>query len=93
MIMAVACTELWNAACVAFAVNPLLTAGTIEAIAAHAAPALKERYLPQLISGLWTGTLSLTEAQSGSDLSSLRCKADRNSDGTYRVSGTKIFIT
>lgn len=93
MIMAVACTELWNAACIAFAVNPLLTVGAIEAIAAHASPALKEYYLPHLISGLWTGTMNLTEPQSGSDLSCLRCRAERNSDGTYRVSGTKIFIT
>ena len=93
MIMAVACTELWNAACLAFAVNPLLTAGAIEAIAAHATPALKERYLPNLISGLWTGTMNLTEPQSGSDLSGLRSKADRNGDGTYRISGTKIYIT
>jgi butyryl-CoA dehydrogenase len=93
MIMAVACTELWNAACLAFAVNPLLTAGAIEAIAAHASPELKTRYLPNLISGLWTGTMNLTEPQSGSDLSGLRCKADRNEDGTYRISGTKIYIT
>jgi acyl-CoA dehydrogenase len=93
MIMAVACTELWNAACLAFAVNPLLTAGAIEAISAHATPELKTRYLPKLISGVWTGTMNLTEPQSGSDLSGLRCKADRNEDGTYRISGTKIYIT
>ncbi len=93
MIMAVACTELWNAACLAFAVNPLLTAGAIEAIAAHASPELKQRYLPNLISGLWTGTMNLTEPQSGSDLSGLRCKAERNGDGTYQISGTKIYIT
>jgi acyl-CoA dehydrogenase len=93
MIMAVACTEFWNAACIAFAVCPLLTAGAIEAIAAHASPALKERYLPHLISGVWTGTMNLTEPQSGSDLSGLRCKAERGSDGTYRITGTKIYIT
>lgn len=93
MIIAVACTELWNAACLAFAVNPLLTAGAIEAITAHASPELKDRYLPNLISGVWTGTMNLTEPQSGSDLSGLRCKADRNDDGTYRISGTKIYIT
>jgi acyl-CoA dehydrogenase len=93
MIMAVACTELWNAASLAFAVNPLLTAGAIEAIAAHASPELKDRYLPNLISGVWTGTMNLTEPQSGSDLSGLRCKAERKSEGTYRISGTKIYIT
>jgi acyl-CoA dehydrogenase len=93
MIMAVACAELWNAACLAFAVNPLLTAGAIEAISAHAPPELKQRYLPNLISGVWTGTMNLTEPQSGSDLSGLRCKADRSDGGTYRIAGTKIYIT
>jgi acyl-CoA dehydrogenase len=93
MIMAIACSEIWNAACLAFAVNPLLTAGAIEAIAAHASADLKERYLPNLVSGLWTGTMNLTEPQSGSDLSDLRCKAERKGDGTYLISGTKIYIT
>jgi acyl-CoA dehydrogenase len=93
MIMAVACAELWNAACLAFALNPLLTAGAVEALVAHASPDLKQRYLPNLISGLWTGTMNLTEPQSGSDLSGLRCKATRNGDGTYGISGTKIYIT
>jgi acyl-CoA dehydrogenase len=93
MVMSVACTELWNAASVSFAVNPLLTTGAIEAISAHASPELKAQYLPRLIEGKWTGTMNLTEPQSGSDLSELRCRAERATDGTYRISGTKIYIT
>jgi acyl-CoA dehydrogenase len=93
MIIAVACTEIWNAACLSFALNPLLTAGAIEAISAHATPELKERYLPNLVSGNWTGTMNLTEPQSGSDLSGLRCKAQRSENGSYSISGTKIYIT
>ena len=93
MVMSVACTELWNAANLAFAVGPLLTNGAIEAIAAHATDDLKATYLPNMIAGTWTGTMNLTEPQSGSDLSELRCKAVRAPDGTYRISGTKIYIT
>jgi acyl-CoA dehydrogenase len=93
MVITVACTELWNAANLAFAVNPLLTNGAIEAITAHATDELKARYLPNMVAGIWTGTMNLTEPQSGSDLSGLRCKAERAGDGTYRISGTKIYIT
>jgi acyl-CoA dehydrogenase len=93
LVLAAACTELWNAASIAFALCPLLTAGAIEAIAAHASDDLKKRYLPKLVSGEWCGTMNLTEPQSGSDLSQLRCKAKRHGDGSYRISGTKIFIT
>jgi butyryl-CoA dehydrogenase len=93
MVMSVACTELWSAANLAFAVGPLLSNGAIEAIAAHANSDLKSTYLPNMIAGRWTGTMNLTEPQSGSDLSGLLCKAERADDGTYRISGTKIFIT
>jgi acyl-CoA dehydrogenase len=93
MVMTVACAELWNAANLSFALSPLLTNGAIEAIAAHATPELKAHYLPKMIAGTWTGTMNLTEPQSGSDLSGLRCRAERAGDGTYRVSGTKIYIT
>lgn len=93
MSLAVACTELWNSSCMAFALCPLLTAGAIEAIAAHASADLKERYLPKLISGEWSGTMNLTEPQAGSDLSHLRCKSRRADDGTYRITGNKIYIT
>ncbi|MGL6209537.1 MAG: acyl-CoA dehydrogenase family protein, partial [Paracoccaceae bacterium] len=92
-LLSAACTELWNAACMAFALSPLLTTGAIEAIAAHASDDLKQTYLPKMISGEWTGTMNLTEPQSGSDLSELRCKARRSGDGSYRITGSKIFIT
>jgi acyl-CoA dehydrogenase len=92
-VMSVACTEIWNASNLAFAVGPLLTNGAIEAITAHASEELKATYLPNMITGKWSGTMNLTEPQSGSDLSELRCKAEPTADGTYRVSGTKIYIT
>jgi acyl-CoA dehydrogenase len=92
-LLSAACTELWNAACISFALCPLLTTGAIEAITAHATEELKQRYLPKLVSGEWTGTMNLTEPQAGSDLSQLRCKAQRNGDGSYRLIGNKIYIT
>jgi acyl-CoA dehydrogenase len=92
-VISVACTELWNAANLGFAVGPLLTNGAIEAIAAHATDELKAAYLPNMIAGTWTGTMNLTEPQSGSDLSELRCKAEPAADGSYKISGTKIYIT
>jgi acyl-CoA dehydrogenase len=92
-VISVSCAELWNAANLAFAVGPLLTNGAIEAIAAHATDELKSTYLPNMITGKWSGTMNLTEPQSGSDLSELRCKAEPAADGTYKISGTKIYIT
>ncbi len=92
-LLQAACTELWNAASLAFALCPLLTTGAIEAIAAHASDDLKQHYLPKLVSGEWSGTMNLTEPQSGSDLSQLRCKAVRKNDGSYRITGNKIYIT
>lgn len=93
MVMAAATSEMWNAACLSLSLCPLLTTGAIEAITAHASDDLKQAYLPHLISGAWPGTMNLTEPQSGSDLSQLRCMARRQDDGTYRIHGTKIFIT
>ncbi|MGL4240699.1 MAG: acyl-CoA dehydrogenase [Beijerinckiaceae bacterium] len=87
------CTEIWNAANMSFALNPLLTMGAIEALAAHGSPDLQERYLGKLVSGEWTGTMNLTEPQAGSDLAALRSKAERVGDGSYRITGQKIFIT
>jgi acyl-CoA dehydrogenase len=87
------CTEIWNAANMAFALNPLLTMGAIEALAAHGTPELQERYLGKLVSGEFTGTMNLTEPQAGSDLAALRSKAERAGDGSYRITGQKIFIT
>lgn len=88
-----ACLEMWNAACSSFGLGPLLTQGAIEAIAAHASDQLKAIYLPKMISGEWTGTMNLTEPSAGSDLAALRSKAERAGDGTYRITGNKIFIT
>ncbi len=88
-----ACTEIWNAANLSFALNPLLTMGAIEALTAHGSKELQDRYLAKLVSGEWTGTMNLTEPQAGSDLAALRSKAEPVGDGTYRISGQKIYIT
>jgi acyl-CoA dehydrogenase len=88
-----ACTEIWNAANMAFALNPLLTMGAIEALTAHGSKELQDRYLAKLISGEWTGTMNLTEPQAGSDLAALRSKAEPVGDGTYKITGQKIYIT
>jgi 3-(methylthio)propanoyl-CoA dehydrogenase len=91
-VVAVATAEMWNAANMSFALCPMLTAGAMEAIAAHASDELKAVYLPHLISGKWTGTMNLTEPQAGSDLSSIRTRAIPEGDH-YRIHGHKIFIT
>src|SRR5919197_1487737 len=88
-----ACLEMWNAACMAFGLGPVLTIAGIDALAAHGSDALKRAYLPKLVSGEWMGTMQLTEPQAGSDLGLLRARAERAGDGTYRLSGQKIFIT
>jgi acyl-CoA dehydrogenase len=88
-----ACTEIWSAANVAFGLCPLLTASAIEALDAHGSDELKKIYLEKLVSGEWTGTMQLTEPQAGSDVGALRTRAEKQADGTYRIKGTKIFIT
>ncbi len=88
-----ACTEIWSASNVAFGLCPLLTASAIEALDAHGSDELKKTYLEKLVSGEWTGTMQLTEPQAGSDVGALRTRAERQADGTYRIKGTKIFIT
>ncbi|MBB4040218.1 butyryl-CoA dehydrogenase [Microvirga flocculans] len=88
-----ACVEMWNAASMAFGIGPVLTMGAIEALVAHASDDLKSRYLEKLVSGEWTATMNLTEPQAGSDLAALRSRAERSGDGTYRITGQKIFIT
>lgn len=87
------CTEMWNAANLAFGLCPLLTAGGIAALAQHGSDALKDRYLGKLVSGEWTATMNLTEPQAGSDLAQLRTRAERAGDGSYRIVGSKIYIT
>jgi acyl-CoA dehydrogenase len=88
-----ACLEMWNAASMAFGIGPVLTMAGVEALAHHGSDALQRTYLPKLISGEWMGTMQLTEPQAGSDVGALRTKAERAPDGTYRITGQKIFIT
>jgi acyl-CoA dehydrogenase len=88
-----ACTEIWSASNMAFGLCPLLTLSAIEALDAHGSDALKRIYLAKLISGEWTGTMQLTEPQAGSDVGALRSRAERAADGSYRITGSKIFIT
>src|SRR5215467_10505977 len=88
-----ACIEMWNSAALAFGLGPLLTMAGIDALAAHGDAELKRAYLPKLVSGEWMGTMQLTEPQAGSDVGALRTRAERNGDGSYRITGQKIFIT
>jgi 3-(methylthio)propanoyl-CoA dehydrogenase len=85
--------EMWGAANLAFKLCPMLTQGAIEAITYVGPDALREKFLPNMVSGKWTGTMNLTEPQAGSDLSLVRTKATPAADGTYRIKGQKIFIT
>jgi acyl-CoA dehydrogenase len=85
--------EIWNAANVSFGLCPLLTQGAIHAIEAGGSDALKAKYLPNMVSGEWTGTMNLTEPHAGSDLGPLSTRAEPQKDGTYCITGTKIFIT
>jgi butyryl-CoA dehydrogenase len=87
------CVEMWNGACLAFGVAPLLTFGGVEALAAHGSEDLKQQYLGKLVAGEWTATMNLTEPQAGSDLSAIRTRAQPQGDGSYRISGQKIFIS
>jgi alkylation response protein AidB-like acyl-CoA dehydrogenase len=88
-----ACIEMWNAASMAFGLGPLLTMAGVEALDHHGSETLKRTYLAKLVSGEWMGTMQLTEPQAGSDVGALRTKAERAADGTYRITGQKIFIT
>ena len=92
-LIATACNEMINAANTSFGLCPLLTDGAIEAVLTAGSEAQKHTYIPRLISGEWTGTMNLTEPQSGSDLALIRSRAEPQADGRYKVFGTKIFIT
>ena len=85
--------EMFSSASLAFVLYPSLTSGAALAIDAHASEELKERYLPKMYSGEWSGAMCLTEAHSGTDLGIIRTKAEENNDGSYNITGTKIFIT
>jgi 3-(methylthio)propanoyl-CoA dehydrogenase len=92
-LVATACTEMMNSANLSFSLCPLLTDGAIEALMTAASDSLKNQFLPNMISGKWTGTMNLTEPQAGSDLALVRTKAISQVDGTYQIFGTKIYIT
>lgn len=92
-VVSMAVNEMWKGANMAFGLCPMLTGGAIEAIAHHASGELKQKYLPKMVEGSWTGTMNLTEPNAGSDLAAISSKAKPAGDGTYLVSGTKIFIT
>jgi len=93
MALTVAVNEMMSSACLSLALNPLMTQGQIEAFEHHASDALKDIYLEKLVSGQWTGTMNLTEPQAGSDVGALSTKAVDNGDGSYSVTGQKIFIS
>ncbi|MDE1183613.1 acyl-CoA dehydrogenase [Paraburkholderia sp.] len=87
------CVEMLNASNLSFALCPLLTDGAIEALLTAGTEAQKQQFVPKLISGEWTGTMNLTEPQAGSDLALVRSRAEPQGDGSFKVFGTKIFIT
>ena len=93
MTVTTAVNEMMGSACLSLQLNPLMTQGQIEALEHHASDELKAIYLPKMISGEWSGTMSLTGPQAGSDVSALSTKAEPNDDGSYAVSGQKIFIS
>lgn len=85
--------DMAGGACLALEMNPLMTQGQIEALSHHASDVIKALYLPKLISGAWCGTMNLTEPQAGSDVGALATKAMPKGDGTYAVTGQKIYIS
>ena len=97
LALAIPVAEMWNSACMSFALCPLLTVGAVELLQAHGSDEQKQHYLGKLVSGEWTGTMNLTEPQAGSDLGALRSRAvpahDRRWGAHYRITGQKIFIT
>ncbi|UUZ76504.1 acyl-CoA dehydrogenase [Polaromonas sp. P1(28)-13] len=92
-LIATPCAEMLHAANMSFALCPMLTDGAIEALLTAGSDELKRKFAQKLISGQWTGTMNLTEPQAGSDLAAVRSRAEAQADGSYKVFGTKIFIT
>src|SRR5471030_2981848 len=92
-LLATPCIEMLNAGSISFALCALLSDGAIEALMTAGSDELKATYLENLVSGKWTGTMNMTEPQAGSDLAAVRTRAVPQDDGTYKISGTKIFIT
>ncbi len=93
MTITTAVNDMMSGACLSLQLNPLMTQGQIEALEHHASDQLKASYLPKLMTGEWCGTMNLTEPQAGSDVGALRSKAVPNGDGSFAVSGQKIFIS
>ena len=93
MTLTSAVNEMMSGACLSLQLAPLMSQGQIEALEHHASDAIKALYLPKLIAGEWTGTMNLTEPQAGSDVGALSTKAEDNGDGTYAISGQKIYIS
>jgi len=92
-MVGVAIQEIMTAANMSFSMCPLLTQGSIDAIAHHGSETQKMTYLPKMISGEWSGTMNLTEPDAGSDVGAVRTRAVRNADGSYSITGTKIYIS
>jgi alkylation response protein AidB-like acyl-CoA dehydrogenase len=92
-MVGIAIQEIMTAANMSFSMCPLLTQGAIDAIAHHGSESQKMTYLPKMISGEWSGTMNLTEPDAGSDVGAVRAKAVRNADGSYSITGTKIYIS
>ncbi|MFA7268901.1 MAG: acyl-CoA dehydrogenase [Sterolibacterium sp.] len=92
-LVSAAVMEMWKAANMSFSLCPMLTLGAIEALQLCGSAEQKKTYLPNMISGKWTGTMNLTESQAGSDLAAIRTRAVPQGDGTYKIFGQKIFIT
>ena len=91
--LATCVNEMMAGACISLQLAPLMAQGQIEALEHHASPEIKALYLPKLISGEWTGTMNLTEPQAGSDVGALSTKAERRDDGSYAITGQKIYIS
>ena len=91
--VATAVNEMMASACLSLQIAPLMSQGQIEALEHHASDEIKALYLPKLVSGQWNGTMNLTEAQAGSDVGALRTKAAPKGDGTYAITGQKIYIS
>jgi alkylation response protein AidB-like acyl-CoA dehydrogenase len=88
-----AAMEIWTSGCMALLLGPVVSQGAVEALIAHADPELRDAWLPRLMSGEWTASMALTEAQAGSDLGALTTRAEPGEDGAWRLHGSKVFIT
>ena len=93
MTVATAVNDMMSSACLSLQLAPLMSQGQVEALEHHASDAIKELYLPKLMRGEWTGTMNLTEPQAGSDVGALSTKAEAQDDGTYAITGQKIYIS